>query len=351
MNKTLFYIILVFISVIIPQKKVVAQKTDTIYHINGNILTGELKKLQYGGITWKMDGMGTINLEEIKVNTMISTKMFQITMKNDIIYFGNFMASNDYRTVFIGITKNNGEIEKKLVKIEDIVEFYPIKNNFWMRTSGHFSLGFNFNKGSNAATVAFSGNLDYRRNKSYTTFNWSTNNTYQEDTLNSINSTLSVAYQRLIKKGWSYQMVIGGTQNSELGTKFRWELDLMGLKDIAYNNWNRLYAGTGISVIREIPYGNNPIAQNDLAAIVEFVWRVYKITKPKIWVDANINFLPYFTENRYRANFNLNPKVKVFNDNFQAGFSFYYNYDSNPSEGAVSTNDYGMNLNLSYTLH
>lgn len=351
MNKTLFYILLFFISVIIPQNKVLAQKTDTIYHINSNILTGELKKLQYGVITWKMDGMGTINLEEIKVNTMISTKMFQITMKDDIIYFGNFMASKDHRTVYIVSTNKEGVKEKKLVKIKDIVEFYPIKSDFWMRTSGNFSLGFNYSKGSNTATVAFSGNLDYRINKSYTSINWSTNNTYQGDTLNSVNSTLSLAYQRLIKNGWSYQTVIGGTQNSELGTKLRWELDLMGLKDIVYNNWNRLYAGTGISVIREIPYGSNPVTQNDLAGIFEFVWKVYKITKPKVWVDANISFLPYLTENRYRANFNLNPKVSIFGDNFQAGFSLYYNYDSNPSEGAVSTNDYGMNLNLSYSLH
>jgi len=109
MNKTYFYSLLLFISVIIPQKKAIAQKTDTIYHINGNVLTGELKKLTYGVINWSMDGMGTIPLEEIKVNTIISTKMFQITMKDDIIYFGSFMASKDHRTVFILITNKEGE--------------------------------------------------------------------------------------------------------------------------------------------------------------------------------------------------------------------------------------------------
>jgi len=43
-----------------------AQKTDTIVHINGNVLTGDFKRMNYGIVTWKMDGMGTISLEEPK---------------------------------------------------------------------------------------------------------------------------------------------------------------------------------------------------------------------------------------------------------------------------------------------
>ena len=35
-----------------------AQKIDTIYHINGNILTGDVKRLVYGVVSYKMDGMG-----------------------------------------------------------------------------------------------------------------------------------------------------------------------------------------------------------------------------------------------------------------------------------------------------
>ncbi len=37
-----------------------AQKTDTIVHINGNVMTGELKKIVYGVATWKMSGMGIV---------------------------------------------------------------------------------------------------------------------------------------------------------------------------------------------------------------------------------------------------------------------------------------------------
>ena len=57
------------------------QKTDTIVHINGNILTGEIKRLDYGIVTFKMDGMGTIKYEMDKVQSIRSQKYFEIILK------------------------------------------------------------------------------------------------------------------------------------------------------------------------------------------------------------------------------------------------------------------------------
>lgn len=344
MNKILFFV-LFFFSLLVFQNKAIAQKTDTIYHINGNVLTGDFKNLKYGVVTWKMDGMGTISLEEVKINTIISDKQFEIKMKDDLIYFGSFAASKTNRTVYILMAD-----DKKLINIEDILEVYPIKRNFWMRTSGDLSLGLNYSKGSNVTTLSFSGNINYRKKKSYFKIDWDSNNTFQSDTVSSTKSDLTFAWQRLFNKGWSAQTALGGSQNLELGTKLRWELDLMGIKDIAYNSWNRLYFGTGLSAIRETPYGNIG-SQEDLSAIFQVAWKVYKYTSPKIWVDANISYLPYFTDKRSRTVFNLNPQISVLSDDFKVGFSFYYNYDTNPSENANSSEDYGLNLQLSYSFH
>lgn len=344
MNKTLFFVLL-FLSLFVFQNKAIAQKTDTIYHINGNVLTGDFKNLKYGVVTWKMDGMGTISYEEVKINTLISEKLFEIKMKDDHIYFGSFAASETNRTVYIVMGN-----EKKLINVEDILEVYPIKRNFWTRTSGDFSLGLNYSKGSNVTTFSFSGYIDNRKKISYFKINWDSNNTFQKDTVSSTKSDITFAWQRLFNKGWSTQTALMASQNLELGTKLRWELDLMGIKDIAYNNWNRLYFGTGLSAIRETPYGNID-SQEDLSAIFQVVWKVYKYTSPKIWVDANISYLPYLTDNRSRTVFNLNPQISVLSDNFKVGFNFYYNYDTNPSENANSSEDYGLNLQLTYHFH
>jgi len=322
-----------------------AQKIDTIYHINGNVLTGDFKHLKYGVVTWKMDGMGTINFEEVKIRTILSRKQFKITLKNDLIYYGSFSPSEKNRTVYIVMPN-----KKELVDVDQIVEVYPIRRNFWMRTSGNFSLGFNYSKGSDIASLAFSGDVSYRKKVTYLNLTWDNNNTFQSDSLSATNLNFGLAWQRTIKKGWSTETSISGSQNTELGTKMRWQLNLLGLKDIFYSDWHRLYAGTGFSGIHEIPFGVAP-AQDDIAAVFQLVWKVYKLTSPKVWVDADISYVPYLTDNRYRTVFNLSPKVRIINNNFTIGGVFYYNYDSNPGANANSNSDYGLNLQLSYLLH
>jgi len=69
MKRIAIYSFLFIISIFIIPQMGIAQKTDTIVHINGDVLTGDLKKLTYGVATWKMDGMGTISMEEVKINT------------------------------------------------------------------------------------------------------------------------------------------------------------------------------------------------------------------------------------------------------------------------------------------
>lgn len=346
LNKKIIYYLFLIIFIIAPFQKAIAQKNDTIVHVNGNILTGEFKKMIYGVVTWKMDGMGTISFEEPEINTIISKKHFEVKMKSGIIYFGSLAASKKNRSVYVLI-----EDKKILVDIDNIVEVYPIKKSFWMRLSGDFSLGANYSKGSKTTTLSFSGDLNYRKKKSYAELAWDENITVLADSVTSSKADLTLSYQRLLRKKWSAMASIGGNQNLELGTKLRLNLDLGMIKDISYNDWNRFYVGAGVNLTQETPYDDSG-KKNDIAGLVQVVWKVYKYSSPKLWVDANIDFLPYFTDaGRYRTNFNLNPKISILSDNFKVGFKFYYNYDSKPSASAVSTNDYGINLQLTYSLH
>jgi len=344
MKRKIFNISIILLGFLMFNGVCFAQKTDTIVHINGNILTGDFKKMTYGVVTWKMDGMGTISLEEPKINTIISSKTFEIKLKDGKLHFGSFKASKEKRTVII-VMKN----EKMTVDINDIVEVYPIKNSFFQRLSGKVSLGANYSKASNVATLAFSGNFGYIKEKSTYGITWDTNDTYQGDTLSSQNSQYTLAWQRALNKSWYSDVAAGVSKNTQLGTDLRWTLNLTGIKDIVYDDWNRLFVAAGVSLAREIPIGDGKIT-NDLAGIFQIKWKVYKLTSPKVWVDADLSYLPYFTDwGRNRVQVTVNPSVSIFSNNFTVGLSFYYNYDSKPSVDATSDNDYGLNLQLAYS--
>lgn len=347
MNKSIISAsILFFLAFFFYTQKGTAQKTDTIVHINGNVMTGDFKKMIYGVVTWKMDGMGTISIEEPKIKTIVSKKQFEIKMDDGKFYYASFESSAIAGKVYLKMPD-----QSLLVNMEDIVEVYPIKNSLWSRISGNFSLGTNYSKGSNVATLAFSGNLDYRKRTSYFNLAWDTNDTYQGDTLSSSKTDVSLAWQRSLNKGWSSDVSVALSQNTELGTKLRLGLNLIGIKDLAYNSWNRLYTGAGLNIAQERGYDNS-VVTNDLAGVFVVYWKVYKLTSPKVWLDANLSYLPYLTNGpRNRVTFNLNPKVNLLSDNFKVGLNFYYNYDSKPSSLQASNDDYGLNLQLTYTLH
>lgn len=322
-----------------------AQKIDTIYHVNGNILTGDFKKLNYGVVTWKMQGMGTITLETPEIANIKSDKQFEIKLKNGMIYFGSFDTTEIERKVKI-ILLNGSE----LVTINDIVEVYPIKKSFWLRTTGNFSLGFNYSKGSDVATVTSSGNLNYRKRKSLFSLGWNNDNTFQADTLSATNVSLGLGYQRIIRNYWSLGTILGGSQNTQLGYKLRLNFAAIGIRDIVYNWWNRYFIAGGLSVQRETPFDNLP-ESTDLAGIVTTVWKVYKYTDPKIWVDTDLSLIPYITGDwRYRVDFNLNPKVGIVGNTLQIGLKFYYSYDSRPPANASSTYDWGINFHSLSTM-
>ena len=92
--------------------------------------------------------------------------------------------------------------------------------------------------------------------------------------------------------------------------------------------------------------------RKDLAGVFSLVWKVYKFSNPKVWVDADVSYVPYFTDSgRYRTSFNLSPNVSLFKDDFKVGFSLYYIYDNKSVSESSGNSDYGINLNFTYSFH
>jgi uncharacterized protein DUF481 len=323
----------------------IAQKTDTIVHINGNTLLGEIKKLNNGIISFKMEGMGTIKFQLDKVCTFSSDKHFQVVMRKGIQYYGSFDTSGINRKVNISLINGN-----ELISIEDIVELYPIKKNFWLRTSGVFSLGFNFSKGSNIASLTSSGNLNYRNKKLYSEITWSDNTTVQSDTINSNKTDLSLSVQRLIVNRWYFGLNAEGSSNSELG----YDLRILGgaslINYLIQNYNNRLYISIGASGNREWSYGETE-PSNNVEGLLGLNYSFFRFTDPEVNISSYINTYPNFTTSgRWRVNYYLDARVEVISD-FQIGINFYYNYDNKPISSDASSRDYGISTTFSYSFH
>ena len=62
-------------------------KTDTVYLYNGDRITGEIKRFEYGVLFFKTDGMGTLNIEFDRIRTFYSTHQFTIQTSSGLRFF------------------------------------------------------------------------------------------------------------------------------------------------------------------------------------------------------------------------------------------------------------------------
>lgn len=324
---------------------VFGQKTDTIVHINGNIYTGEIKRIDYGIVTFKVDGMGTIKYEMDKVQTLKSKKYFEIKLSNGLYYFGTFDTSHFKRKVKIILSDR---IE--LIDVKNLIEVYPIKKNFWLRLSGKVDLGVDFTKGSGIGNFNFNGNLEFRKRKSYFQFLWINNTTTQGDTIASSKVDIILNYQQFIKNQWSVGFRTGANKNTELGLDLRLFLSASGIWDIIHTNKNRLYLEGGLSGNREWSNGDT-IEVNNIELVLSTQYRLFKFTSPEIDITTDLTFFPNLTtDGRLRIEYNLNSKFEVFND-FYIGLNYYYSFDNKPISTTAATEDWGITTTFGYSFH
>jgi hypothetical protein len=323
----------------------IGQKTDTIVMLNGNIITGELKKIVYGQLSYSVEGMNTISIDEVDVSSIKSEKQFEIKLTNDSIFYGSFDTARLKQMAYI-VTDS----KRKLINMHELVEVYPIKRNFWLRTSGNFSLGYNLTKANKNMSLVTSGDLTHRKKKVYYELQWNNNLVWYVDTLNSSSNQVVLSWQRIIKKEWSGGLAFGYDQNTELGVQARLGITTTIIKDIVYNHWNRLSASAGFDGTQEWDYENEGSNQY-LSGLIGLAWKVYRFQEPKISIGSYITYLPYINDKRHRVNINLAPNISVYGDDLKVGFSLYYNYDSSPPSDDYSTQDYGLNATITYSFH
>jgi hypothetical protein len=72
-----------------------AQKTDKLVLKRGDEITGEVKELNRGKLSYKTDDMGTLSVEWDKVAHLTSTNFFDVENARGVRYFGRLGASEE----------------------------------------------------------------------------------------------------------------------------------------------------------------------------------------------------------------------------------------------------------------
>jgi hypothetical protein len=319
-----------------------AQKNDTIYLYNGDRITGELKKFEYGLLFLKTDAMQTVNIEYDRITTLYSARHFEFRTTSGYRYFGTVMASTTPGTV--NIITSTDTIPKPLW---DIVQITSIKNRFFQKIDGSIDLGLSFTKASDVFQYSLMTSLTHRTANYATRFDLSSILTNQDSDI-SRNNDAGLNVTRYFPGKWFALVETRGQQNTELDLDYRISAGLGGGYDLVRSNAQRLYGLAGLLGNRERTIDSALVSVNlELLLSVQYKWFRYR--QPKIDITSGFNLFPSLTTGgRVRFEYDLNAKVEILKDVFLS-LTLYESYDNNPAAGNASKNDWGIITSLGYT--
>ncbi|MCD4665485.1 MAG: DUF481 domain-containing protein [Bacteroidales bacterium] len=321
----------------------IAQKNDTLYFLNGDRISGEIKQYKYGFMSYKTYGVSTVQVKYDKIATFYSRKSFEIILKDGRRRFGSIDTSSLKQYVNIVITNDT-----ILTPLIEIVEITPIKNSFFRRMDGSVDLGYSYKKATTISQITFSGNLKYTHRNYFTELKVNSNYTEQSDQDETRKNDANLTFYRRLRKSWFGVGGINSEQNSELGLDLRIQAGLGIGNEIIHTNSNNLLASTGIVVNKEWSADTSATRQN-IDAFASLSYRLFRFKDPDIDITSNFSTYPSLTvKDRWRINYDIKVKIEIVDDLYFS-LSYYINYDSKPPSETAAKDDYSITTSVGYS--
>lgn len=342
LNRESVYIVLLFFTGYFHLIGISAQKTDVVIMNNGDRITGEVKKLEYGLLTFKTDDAGTLTIKWDKIASLTGKDTFEVETEEGRVFFGSILESSIPDTLTIATDKFRFEVEKA-----SVVSIIPIKNRFLKRLDGSAGIGFSYTKATTLAQLNLSTTIQYRTHKVGTSFSYDGSFSTQNDADPSRRQELTYVFHNYLPGRWFYGALTGFEQNSELGLDLRINLGLGGGRNLIQNNRNVIQAMLGVQGISEWLKGESS-SNMDIEGIVNVNYSLFKYDSPKSSITITATMFPGITDwGRLRSNTNIKISQEVISD-FTIGLTFYSSFDNRPPEGSAK-NDWGVTTNIGYT--
>ncbi len=332
----------ILLSVILLANFVHAARTDVIVLQNGDRVTGEIKKLEFGKLVYKTDDMGTIDIEWDKVQHVTAiTQNFEVEVQNGTIYFGTLHPSKyRYR---VQINQSKGPVD---VFLWQIVRITPIKDSQLARLSADVTLGFDYTKASSVQKFILQGSASYTARGYRLKVSASSNTTRQPGKEESKRQELNLNGNRFLSKRIYTLAIISLQQNTELGVNFRLLVGGGLGRDLWVTNYHILQASGGVLWNREDAKDNPTASSAEAVFVANYDLFIYD--DPKTDLNAKLSVFPNLSQwGRVRGEFATTLKYEFIKD-FTLNLNYYFSLDNDPVSETASRSDWGVNLTFGY---
>ena len=322
-----------------------APKTDIVVFRNGDRLTGEVKSLERGMLSFKTDATGTISIEWDKVASVQTDQYLQVELSDGRRHFGRASVVQPEGKLKLRVGSGSNIRE---VQLAEVVGIAPIEQGgFFDRLDGYVTAGYDYTKSSGVQQITYTGGLSSRDEKRQWAIDSSFTFISQSGQDDSNRYYIGAYNRRFLEDRWFVQGFGSFDGNDELGIDLRTTLGAAYGRFLRQDQKNDWAAYAGLAVTRE-NFSEQPTSESVEGVLGTQYW-FFHYNAPEASMDATVNVFPSLTESgRVRAEGQLNARYELVSDLFLQ-LSLYGSYDSQPGAGAESKSDYGVTTSLGYS--
>ena len=315
-----------------------AQKADSVYLRNGDRITGEVKSMRRGLLTYSTDDLGTIYIEWDKVDRISTRTVVEVRLASEEKFYGSLDLAPSGQVILGGDT----------LRLADILMMAPIEGNFLARMSGYFDLGFSFQKANETVQLSSGGRVQYRAPSDETTFDLTTFVEDREDTDHTSRLSTALAERLFISTRWSTGLLVGYDRNDELDLAGRGRLVGFGTRLLAESNHLEFLASTGVVLTNE-RYISTDSSTTGFEGLLSGAFRAFRYDAPKLDISLTSQAFPSFTiAGRVRLQTDFRASYELISDFMLTG-TLFDTFDSKPPSAVASKHDYGTTLAITWT--
>ena len=334
---------MLFVALILLGVDVNAARTDTVLLVNGNTITGEIERYDFGKLEYGTDSMGTVNIDWEDIVAMTSNQSLQVEVVDGTRYFGTLKAAEE--RFYINVVTAAGPVElsmRRIVRIEPILQ----AESFINRLEGEFSLGFNSQAGSDVTTFNTTADIRYRTLKYLWGLNVSSSITDQPSEDTQERHSVGINYQRFRPDRWYTDWFGNFEKNDQLGIEARFSAGGGLGRYIIQTNKNHVSLMTGLQATREEFIGEDP-GDTVGEARIQFRW-LHRNVSPDASLTFTAEVFPLLSNlSEYRAESSFVWSREFFSD-LDLMLDLYYSYQTTPPSEGERT-DHGIITSLSYS--
>ncbi len=322
-----------------------AQSDDVLITANGDRLTGEIKLLDRGMLSFSTDATDTIQVKWTHVAVLISDQNFLITLDDDREVFGTLEPANEDGFLRLR-TARLGSIELPVVTV---VRMSPVEGRLADQIDFSINLGYNKTKANSVAQGNFGASFGYRTEERLLSSDLQATRSSSTADESSIRLNSTFSYRQFIRdRRWDPIGFGLFERNDELGLKRRMTLGGGMARWLADTNSHRVSFLGGLVATREDEFDALE-SEDSLEAAMALSLDWFRLDDPEVDVSMTFTTFQRLSDTaRTRGNLDVDLRWELVNDFFW-GFSTYYSFNTKPTGEETSKTDYGVVTTLGWS--